>query len=270
MYILIDIGGTNTRIAGTSDKQAFNDPVIFSTPQNFDEWHKKATEVINSIKGDSDILAIVAGIAGTFSSDRSSIHVCPHLPLWNGINMKERLGGEYSCDVYLENDTALVGLGEAVYGIGKGQDIVVYITISTGVGGVRIVDGSIDKNKFGFEIGHQIVNDGKEIEYYLAGSYHEKRFGKPSKEIKDPEFWKEVDYYVGILTANTTMYWSPAMIIFGGPVVNDINLERALETTKQFTQLYKVLPKIERSSLGALGGLYGGLAIVQKIRPRDF
>lgn len=269
MYILIDIGGTNTRIAGSSDKQTFGEPVIFPTPQNFDEWLKQAKEIINSIKGDDAIQAIVAGLAGTFSHDRTSVHVCPHLPLWNGINLKKHLAEPFSTDLYLENDTAIVGLGEAVYGSGKGHDIVVYITISTGVGGVRVIDGSIDRNKFGFEIGHHIVNDGKDIEYYIGGASHEKRFGMPSKDIHDPEFWKEVDYYIGIFLANTTMYWSPSVIVLGGPVVNDINLERALETTKEYTKIYEDIPLVVKSSLGALGGIYGGLATIQKLN-KDF
>lgn len=269
MYILIDIGGTNTRIAGSSDKQSFGEPVIFPTPQNFDEWLSQATQSITTLQGEDSIQAIVVGLAGTFSTDRTIVHVCPHLPLWNGINIKERLGGPFSTDVYLENDTALVGLGEAVYGSGKGHDISVYITISTGVGGVRVVDGSIDRNKFGFEMGHHIVNNEKDIEYYLGGSSHEARFGRPSHEIKDSEFWKEVNYYTGILLANTVMYWSPSIIILGGPVVNDIEIESALETTRKFTKIYEQLPVIVKSSLGGLGGLYGGLAIIQKLN-KDF
>jgi predicted NBD/HSP70 family sugar kinase len=164
----------------------------------------------------------------------------------------------------LENDAALVGLGEAVFGSGIGCDIVVYITVSTGVGGIRIVDGKIDRNKFGFEMGHQIINaDGKELEYYLAGSSHEKRFNMPSKEIKDPEFWKEVNYYGGIMIANTTMYWSPAVIILGGPVVNDMDITEVTHHAKIFTPMYEKLPIVVKSSLKSLGGLYGGMAYLK-------
>ncbi|MBP6948835.1 MAG: ROK family protein [Candidatus Pacebacteria bacterium] len=264
MYILIDIGGTNTRIARTDNKESFGEPVIFPTPEHFDEWFSIAIGHIDTLKQGETIEEIVAGMACIFSPDHSTIHSSPHLPMWQGINLKEKLGGWFNCTTTLQNDTAQVGLGEAVFGSGKGYDIVVYVTISTGVGGVRIVDGKIDKNKFGFEIGHQIVNaDGKELEYYLAGSSHEKRFGIPSREIKDTDFWKEVNYYGGILAANTTMYWSPAVIVFGGPVVNDMNLEDVTNHTKIFTPMYETLPVIVKSSLGSLGGLYGGMAYLR-------
>jgi glucokinase len=267
MYILIDIGGTNTRIARTDDKETFGEPIIFSTPQVFDEWFSLAVNHITSLTNGHQILTIIAGVAGTFSSDFTKLYTSPHLPHWHGINLKEKLGGWFNCEASIENDTALVGLGEAVYGSGKGYDIVSYITISTGVGGVRIVDGRIEKNHFGFEIGHQIVEGGKEIEYYLAGSSHEKRFGKPSKEISDQTFWNEVTYYTAVLAANTTMYWSPACIVFGGPVTNDINFEEVLKQTRTFTPMYPVLPIFKKSSLGALGGLYGGMAYLKILEP---
>ena len=38
MYILIDIGGTKTRVTLTEHREAFLPPVIFETPQDFGEW----------------------------------------------------------------------------------------------------------------------------------------------------------------------------------------------------------------------------------------
>lgn len=263
MYILIDIGGTNTRVARTDDKETFGEPIIFPTPQNFDEWFSIVITHIDHLREGGQVLAIVAGMAGIFSEDHSVIHKSAHLPEWQGVNLKAKLGGWFNCEAILQNDTAQVGLGEAVFGSGKGYDIVVYVTISTGVGGVRIVDGKVDRNKLGFEIGHQIVNKDKELEYYLAGSSHEKRFNMPSREIKDKKFWKEVNYYGGVLAANTTMYWSPAVIVFGGPVVNDMNLDEVTEHAKIFTPMYDTLPVFVRSSLGSLGGLYGGMAYLK-------
>ena len=265
MYILIDIGGTKTRVALTEDKLTFGEPIIFSTPQSFDAWFNEVIQHITALTEGKQLTAIILGMAGTFSPDHQIIRTAPHLQEWAGINLKEKLGGWFNCRTIIENDTALVGLGEAIFGSGKGYDIVVYITISTGVGGARIVDGKVDRNKFGFEIGHQIVQDGKELEYYLAGSSHEKRFGMPSREIKDPEFWKEVDHYAGILAANTTMYWSPAVIVFGVPVMKDINMKVVENKAKLFTPMYETLPVFTRSSLGDLGGVYGALAISQQL-----
>lgn len=260
MYILIDIGGTKTRVASSVDKEALSEPIIFPTSQNFDTWFAELLSHVAALTYGRQVTAIVAGMAGIFSLDHSVIHTSPHLPNWQGIDLKYKLGGWFNCEAIIENDTALVGLGEAVFGTGKDHDIAVYITLSTGVGGVRIVDKKIDRNKFGFEIGHQIVDGDKELEYYLAGSSHEKRFGMPSREIKDTAFWKEVTHYAGVLAANTTMYWSPSVIIFNGPVMNDLHIEEIEEVAKKFLHMYEVTPSLVRGTLGDLGGIYGALA----------
>jgi predicted NBD/HSP70 family sugar kinase len=68
--------------------------------------------------------------------------------------LSKRLDG---APVYIENDKAVVGLGEATYGAGVGYGIVAYHTVSTGVGGVRTEDGKISRASAGFEPGHQII-----------------------------------------------------------------------------------------------------------------
>lgn len=263
MYILIDIGGTNTRVAKTEDKENLGESIIFETPQDFNAWLEVAKTAIATLVQEKPILAIVVGVPATFKDNKSVINVAPNLPLWQGVPLKQILAETFSCEATLENDTALVGLGEAIFGAGKGHDIVAYLTLSTGVNGVKIVDGKIDKNKYGYEIGHHIIDQGKDIEYFIGGKSLETRFGIPSKENKDPELWKEVNYYTGVLAANTTMYWSPSIIIFGGPVTNDINIDEVTLTAKSIATRYEVLPIFVKSTLGALGGLYGGMAYLK-------
>jgi predicted NBD/HSP70 family sugar kinase len=263
LNIVIDIGGTNTRVAKTYDNESFGDPIIFNTPQGFELWLTLLKEHVRTLVGEEKISHIVAGLPGTLTDDKSTVLKNPHLTPWEGTPIQKRIEELFSCSVHLENDAALVGLGEAVFGSGKGHSIVAYITISTGVGAARIVDGHIDKSAHGFEIGHTIINDGKEFEYYLAGSSHEKRFGIPSKDIKDPLFWKEVNYYTGLLMANVTMSWSPHAIVLGGPVMNDINLDEATEHAKKNLTMYSETPVFVRSSLKNIGGLYGGLAYLK-------
>jgi len=263
MHILIDVGGTNTRVAGTKDLDTFSEPIIYDTPQNFEAWLDKLKTTVHILSGEETVTSIVAGIPCTFREENSVIHSAPNLLEWQGVNIKTKLAETFSCEVSLLNDTALVGLGEAVFGSGQKFDIVAYITISTGVNGVRVTDGKIDRNKFGYEIGHQIVDQNKDIEYFIGGKSLEMRYGMPSKENKAPIVWKEVDHYTGVLAANTIMYWSPAVIIFGGPVTNDINLDNVMTTARTLASRYEKLPEFLRSKLGALGGLYGGMAYLK-------
>jgi predicted NBD/HSP70 family sugar kinase len=171
-----------------------------------------------------------------------------------------------SSTVLLANDAALVGLGEAVFGAGKGHDIVAYITISTGVGGARIVHGTIDSAIASFEIGHTIIDKDHDVESLISGGALEKRFGKPSKEVHDVAVWEKVHHYAGIFGANTIMYWSPSVIVYGGPVMNDLHIEIIEKEAKHYLSMYDTVPLFVRGTLKDFGGLYGALALSKKIK----
>lgn len=266
MYILIDIGGTKTRVALTEHREAFLDPVIFATPHNFEDWMRTLKEIIPSLTQGRKMGGIVVGVPGTLTKN-GEIEVTPNLPEWKDIPLKKQLGETFDCEVLLENDAALVGLGEAVYGAGKDHPIVAYLTISTGVGGVRIVDGAIDRNIFGFEIGHTIIDveNHKDVESIISGGALEKHFGMPSHEVKDVSLWEKINHYAGVFGANTIMYWSPSVVVYGGPVMNDLHIETIEREAKKFLFMYAETPIFVRGTLKDFGGLYGALALSKKI-----
>lgn len=264
MYALIDIGGTKTRVSITEHREAFFEPIVFATPQNFEEWFTRLKEIISSLSQGRKIHGIVAGVPGTLTDD-GVIRLTPNLPEWHDTPLKERLVQHFDCTVLLENDTALVGLGEATYGAGKGHPIVAYLTISTGVNGARIVDGNIDRHTYGFEIGHTIIDNHYDVESIIGGGALERRFGKPSHEVHDVALWEKINHYAGIFGANTIMYWSPSIIIYGGPVMNDLHIEIIEREAKEFLHMYPKTPTFTRGTLKDFGGLYGALAQSKKI-----
>lgn len=259
MYLLIDIGGTKTRVTLTEHREAFLPPITFETPQNFEEWLGVLSKECSLLHGGRKINGVVVGVPGTFTHDGIIVKT-PNLLEWIDRPIKHTLEELFSCAVIVENDAALVGLGEAVYGAGKGNTIVAYITISTGVGGVRIVDEKIDRSTYGFEIGHSIIDRGHDVESLISGGALEKRFGKPSHEVHDILLWEKVNHYAGILGANTAMYWSPSIIVYGGPVMNDLHIEVIEKEAKALLTMYKETPKFVRGTLKDFGGLYGALA----------
>lgn len=262
MYLLIDIGGTKTRVTITEHREAFIEPVVFHTPQNFEEWTVQLRDAATSLTQGRKISGVVSGVPGMLNDD-GCIRITPNLPEWHNMPIRQRLEDIFSCPAILHNDTALVGLGEAVYGAGKGHPIVAYLTISTGVNGVRIVDGAIDHSMFGFEIGHTIIDDHQDVESLIGGGALERRFGKPSHEVHDVSLWEKVNHYAGIFGANTTMYWSPSIIVYGGPVMNDLHIEIIEREAKQFLKMYPKTPVFVRGTLKDFGGLYGSLAVTK-------
>ncbi len=266
MYILIDVGGTKTRVTLTEHREAFVTPVIFETPQDFHEWLNALKEAVTPLHNGRKIDGVIVGVPGRFTPDGRIVKT-PNLPEWKDAALKQSLEEFFSCTAIVENDAALVGLGEAVYGAGKGHAIVAYITISTGVGGTRIVDGKIDKSTYGFEIGHSIIDRGQEVESLIGGGALEKRFGKPSHEVHDVTLWEKINHYAGVFGANTIMYWSPSIIVYGGPVMNDLHIETIEKEAKQYLHMYEKTPIFIRGTLKDFGGLYGALALSRNIIP---
>lgn len=277
-YILFDIGGTNMRIALSRDGISFDEPHIIPTPKDFDAGMLAIKNIATELTGGEQVAAAGGGIAGTLSRDRTLFLNGPHLAGWNGKPIKAALEGVLGAPVYIENDTAIVGLGEAVAGAGAGHHIVAYVTVSTGVGGVRIVDRSIDASAMGFEPGHQVIDaggllrqtsvggQGFDLEGYISGTAISERYGKKPYEITDEVFWDEMARLLAYGLNNTIVHWSPDIVVIGGSMMNKIGIpvDRVRAHLKGILHIYPELPIIEHSALGDIGGLHGALHYVKQ------
>ncbi|TAL49010.1 ROK family protein [Patescibacteria group bacterium] len=276
MYILFDIGGTKSRIAASTTLDMFNDPVVFDTPKLYSQGIVILKQKGLELSRGQTIHAIAGGIAGPCSRKECMLIASPNLPDWVGKPIKRELEETFHAPVYVENDAAMVGLGEAHSGAGRGFGVVVYITVSTGVGGARIVSGKIDERVVGFEPGHQIVDMDKtvvpealgvDLESMIGGRWVEERTGKKPFEITDEAFWDKLARILAVGLNNTIVHWSPDVVILGGSMMNKIGvpLDKVEAHLRQVVKIYPELPALRRSELGDLGGLYGALAYLKQV-----
>ena len=191
------------------------------------------------------------------------------LPDWNNKPLKEELEKIVGVPVFIENDTALVGLGEMQNGAGKGSAIGVYITISTGVGGAKYENGAIDENTFGFEPGHQIIDfkNNKSLEDLVSGTALEKREGKKAYEVTDPAIWDELAHTFAYGLYNTILHWSPDTVALGGSMIAgepSMDIEVIKKYLNEINTKLPKLPEIKKAELGDFGGLYGALAFLKQ------
>ena len=277
MYILFDIGGTKMRLALSRDGKSFCDPTIVDTPQKFEDGMALFRETFLALAGKERVLAMAGGIAGVFDKRKGMLSNAPNLPDWVGKPLRDELGKVCGAEVFIENDSALVGLGEALALAGNEQDIVVYITVSTGVGGARIVGRKIDEAAIGFEPGHQIIDpdntlcpecEGNDLESYVSGRAVGKRYGMKPYEVKEEALWKEtLPKFLAYGLNDTIVHWSPDVVILGGSmIVGDpaISIEATEHYLKELMHIFPNLPPIKKAKLGAEGGLYGALAYLKQ------
>ena len=273
MFLVFDIGGTNIRIACSDDGQTILKRNIIPTPQQFSEGiqliKQQAEDLCKGIK----IEATAGGFAGPLDKDKSYLVKSPHLPDWIGKPFKSELERTFSCPVFLENDSALGGLGEAVFGAGKDFPIVGYLALGTGIGGARIVNDEIDKNSLGFEPGHQIIIPGGNLcncggaghlESYIGGIYIEKNYHQKAEDITDPRIWDEISNYLAIGLHNMTVLWSPDIIVLGGSVSKSLIIEKVANYLKDILKIFPQPPKLVKASLGDEAGLYGALEYLRQ------
>lgn len=274
-YILFDIGGTNTRVAVSEDLTTYTDSVHFKTPKTFEEGVAAIVDATQKLTS-KEIRAMAGGIRGTLDTDKSELAYDSVLTGWIEQPLADTLKKKCKTAVYLENDAAIAGLGEAHFGAGKGHEIVAYHTVSTGVGGAKIENGVIDSYHVGFEPGHQVLDIDRTIlgeditptlEHLVSGSAIEERMGTKPYEIPQSDaIWDQLAYYLAHGLRNTVLYWSPDIIVLGGSMILGdprILLDDIQRHANEIFGEDISCPLIADGELGDLAGIYGGMARLQ-------
>ena len=260
--LLLDIGASKTRIGVSKNPDQIDKKEIFETPRNFDD----ATNLISRMSFDllegKKIDKCIIGIAGPANGNYEKL-MDSNLADWIGKPLRKSLEKKLGININFYNDCVLCGLGEANFGSAKNDKIVAYVTISSGVNGVKIVNHKVDANAYGFEIGKQIIDikERKNLEWYVGGSFIEKRFDKKPEKIDDIKIWEDVERALSVGLANTILYWSPQILVLGGGVTNKIDLENVKRNINDIVGNFFQIPKIAKSELGDFAGLWGGLTL---------
>lgn len=163
-YIAIDIGATNIRVA-TGDYQGIHKKIAepTETKKGPKGVSRQISRLIESIL-DEDPSGIGIGSIGPIDYKNGVITNTPNYPIQN-ITIREPLIQRYKVPVTIVNDCAAAVLGEQVFGDGRGLENLVYVTMSTGLGGGAIIDDNLLLGKDGnaVEVGHFTIEPDSEI-----------------------------------------------------------------------------------------------------------
>ncbi len=273
MIVAIDIGGTSTRIGVSNDCRTIHRSQVIKTPRKFRDGLHAIQQAVEKFSSGKKIKAVVCGVAGGLDPQHGSVFCSLHLRNWEKKPLKRELSRIVRAPVTLENDTALVGLGEAVTGAGKGSRIVAYLSISSGIGGVRVVDQQIDANALGFEPGHQILfanTSGTTLvrpdSTFGGGEFgrtFQKRYGVNPESTRSRKIWNAVERNISVVVHNAIVFWSPDVVVLGGGLTQPMSIPNIRSRVKKMLYIFPRTPRIVRGKLGSTGGLVGGLALLR-------
>lgn len=159
----VDIGATWIRIALASADGRIMRKTVQLTPREGDK-HTIANLILEIIKKEykeyiGSIESIGIGVAGPLDLAKGRVIGAPNVPIRTfelGLPLIETL----KRPIIIANDCVAAVWGEKLFGLGRGKSNIVYITLSTGIGGGVIVNDLLLLGKMGnaHEIGHMIVD----------------------------------------------------------------------------------------------------------------
>jgi glucokinase len=108
----------------------------------------------------SDIQGIGIGAGGQVDADQGVVvSATDLLPGWAGIAVKAAFENTFHVPTQVENDVNALAIGEAHFGVARGQATVVFLALGTGVGGALLLNGRLHHgaNWSGAEFGHLLL-----------------------------------------------------------------------------------------------------------------
>ncbi|MBC8330943.1 MAG: ROK family protein [Anaerolineae bacterium] len=306
VFIAIDLGGTQMRVAAFGGK-GFTPIHIERIPSQSPgaSPQERLIQLITKVapKGEQ-ISAIGVAAPGPINPQKGIILTAPNIPGLVNFPLVADLQQKLNVPVFLDNDANLAALGEWQAGAGQGHNHLVYLTISTGIGGGIISAGHRLHGAQGFatEMGHiTVLPDGPmcgcghrgHLEAIASGTSiarwvkQEIAQGVPSALIGKSEIsaktvaeaarqgdplsqaaYARAGYYLGQALADFLHIFNPSIVIFGGGVSRsgELLLNPVRKSLHQhiLSEQYIKNLTITTAALGDDAGIIGALLLARQ------
>ncbi len=166
LILALDFGGTKLSAAiARQGEQAWRAHRRVFTPEDADgpyEYRLMLDIARELIAETGQPAAIGVSFGGPVDTQRGVVRLSHHVKHWENTPLRQKLQAEFGVPVVVDNDANVAALGEYRFGAGEKADPLLYLTVSTGIGGGWIIGGKIyhGANGMAGEIGHTVVNPG--------------------------------------------------------------------------------------------------------------
>ncbi len=276
VYIGLDIGGTKILAAAASGEGEVLERVRAATPQALDSGISLLLDMVGKLRKGKRLRAIGAAIGGPIDWKKGIVSPL-HQSEWRDVPLKKIMEDAFACPFRVEVDTDAAAFGEYQFGKRKPKRLL-YITVSTGMGGGLLIDGQIFRGWEGAhpEAGHQAVpyrcrfperiscecGAPDCLEGLISGNGIRRIYEKPAEQLNDEE-WEEVGYNLGQGLRNLAVLYAPEKIVLSGGVAMGGG-ERLLGSARQVVRERMKLvpqPEIAVSKAGYDAALMGAIAL---------
>lgn len=162
-WVGVDVGGTNVAVA-LVDAQGHilvENTIPTTVEKGPDFAVDRIADWIRGMVNDDayDIAGIGIGSPGPIDAESGVIQSPSNLQTWHNYPITEKIENDFAIKTVLGNDADVAGLAEYQYALRNAHENVVYVTVSTGVGGGVITHGRLHtgSSSAASEFGHMIV-----------------------------------------------------------------------------------------------------------------
>jgi glucokinase len=297
--LAFDIGGTKLAagvVDGSGHVHSF--AVVPTEPERGpDEVLARLFELGRRVVGESglgwgEIGAIGIGCGGPLDAERGLLLAPPHLPGWRDVPVTALAEREFDRPAVLENDATAAAMAEFRYGAGAGTENMVYLTLSTGVGGGIVLGGRLYHGAAGNggELGHVTVDwHGRPcrgcgrrgcLEAYVSGTSNAARAREAGLSFETAEqvaaaaragdagaaaVWDETVEALACGLTSIVNLFEPELVVVGGGVAR--SGEQLLAPARAWVLEHAMGPAgrvvdVAAAALGERVGVVGAAAIV--------
>lgn len=159
----VDLGGTSIRAAVATGDVTHGEPVHRDTPSRDGPAAvlDAVAECARQAAGGAEIRGLAIGIPGPLDPHAGIVHDTPNMHGWNEVPAAAMLSERVGCPVVICHDAAAAGYAELKAGAGRGARHLLFITVSTGIGGALFIGGDLYDGATGSagEVGHTPISD---------------------------------------------------------------------------------------------------------------
>ena len=227
MYIGIDLGGTNIRVATIQDGKILQ---MLAEPTCAQGTETVVLEQMARLIGallTPEVKGIGIGVPSVVDREKGIVYNVVGIPSWKEVHLKDFLEARFHLPVSINNDANCFALGVARYGALRHCKEIFCVTLGTGVGGSLVLDGCLynGHNTGAGEIGSIPYLD-KDYEYYCSSRFFVGKgtTGKEAAAAGPSALWEEFGTHVGKLVQLILYAFDPEAIIVGGSIAKAFQL----------------------------------------------